>query len=51
MNRIEKALLLGAAGALAYRLISRRRAAPKLDEYFYGKAAVVTGGASGIADA
>src|SRR5437016_4021478 len=48
MNRIEKALLLGAAGALAYRLIARRRSAPKLDEYFYGKAAVVTGGASGI---
>jgi short-subunit dehydrogenase len=46
-NRLEKALIFGAAGALAFGLFSRRRA-PNLRQYYRGKVAVVTGGASGI---
>src|SRR5207253_7608918 len=47
MNKLEKALILGAAGALAYRLLTRR-SNPTLGEYYRGKVAVVTGGANGI---
>jgi short-subunit dehydrogenase len=48
MNRWEKALIFGAAGALAYGLLSRRRAALSLRDYYRGKVIVVTGGANGI---
>ncbi|MEW6730802.1 MAG: SDR family oxidoreductase [Acidobacteriota bacterium] len=48
MGRLEKALILGAAGLLAYQLIARRRKSIDLSQYYQGKVAVVTGGASGI---
>jgi ribitol 2-dehydrogenase len=47
MNTFSKALLFGAAGLLAYRYFSRR-AQVDLNQYYRGKVAVVTGGASGI---
>jgi short-subunit dehydrogenase len=46
MTKVEKALLLGTAGLLAY--VAARRAPVDQRAFYRGKAVVVTGGASGI---
>jgi short-subunit dehydrogenase len=47
VNRLEKALLLAAAGVVTYGLV-KQALTPSLSEYYYGKTVVITGGASGI---
>ena len=47
MRTLGKALVMGAAGVAAYKLVKRARR-PDPARYFRGASAVVTGGASGI---
>ncbi|KAF0212772.1 MAG: hypothetical protein FD167_5310 [bacterium] len=50
MNQLAKALLLAAGGVLAYSLV-KKYSIPSLPDYYHGKTAIVTGGASGIGKA
>jgi short-subunit dehydrogenase len=50
MNHLAKAILLATGGLLAYTLV-KQYSTPSLPDYYYGKTAIVTGGASGIGKA
>lgn len=50
MNQLAKAILLATGGLLAYTLV-KQYSTPSLPDYYYGKTAIVTGGASGIGKA